>query len=426
MIYKNATIMTVNEQNEILVNYDLEVIDGIITRIEKDIDCSEVIDLSGLVIMPGFINTHAHMPMSIFRSLAEEDDDRLRKYMFPIEGKFITPKTVACASRFTLLETIASGQTTIADMYYYNHKIADVHKEVGVRNVAFETIIDEGGDSFNHELGQIKHFDELYQKYANDDSITCGIAPHAPYTNSLASLKKCHEISQNKNLKMMIHVSEMAFEQGEFRGEKSVISYLDKHGILDENTIIVHALYLSDFDYEIIAKNKCSVVHVPVSNAKGGRKIMDHQKLSNHGVNISLGTDGAMSGNRQDMHSVMYFASKIQKHANGSRSYLSNRELIRMATINGAKTLGLDHLIGSIELGKKADFIVIDPNMYNMLPNYDLEASIVNALDSSNIKQVYVDGNLIYKNSQYLTIDKEKTIEEFIDLTAQIREYVNI
>ncbi len=376
--------------------------------------------------MPGFINCHSHLPMSIFRSLAEEDNDRLKKYMFPIEGKFINEDTVKVATRFTLLEMIRSGQTTIADMYYYDQAIAEVCSEAKVRAHLFETIIDEGGETFNRELGRIEHYNSLNESFSNSELAFVGIAPHAPYSNSLENLIKCKKIARENNQKMMIHVSEMAFESGEFRNEESVIKYLEVNGLLDENTILVHCLYLSESDLVTISKHNCQVVHCPVSNAKGGRPIMDLAKMQELKINVSLGTDGAMSGNRMDMHSVMYFASKIHKHKNNSRSFLPNSDVIRMATINGAKTLGIDHLVGSIEIGKRADLIVIDPQMINMLPNYDIEASIVNALDTSNIVMTMVNGEIIYQDNEYKTLETNTIISEFNHLTAEIKEYINI
>ncbi len=428
MILKNAMILTVNKENEILNQADLRIKDGAIVEIAPFLHEEDevIIDLTGKVIMPGFINCHSHLPMSIFRSLAEEDNDRLKKYMFPIEGKFINKSTVKVATRFTLLEMIRSGQTTVADMYYYDHAIAEVCTEANVRSHLFETIIDEGGDTFNSELGRIEHYKTLNEAFSNSKLVSVGIAPHAPYSNSLENLINCKKIARENNQKMMIHVSEMAFESGEFRNEASVIKYLEVNDLLDEDTILVHCLYLSEADLVTISKYNCQVVHCPVSNAKGGRPIMDLAKMQQLRVNVSLGTDGAMSGNRMDMHSVMYFASKIHKHKNNSRGFLPNSEVIRMATINGAKALGIDHLVGSIEIGKQADLIVIDPQMINMLPNYDIEASIVNALDSSNIVLTMVNGKIIYQENEYKTLDINTVVCEFNQLTDEIKEYVNL
>lgn len=425
MIFKNATIITVDSNNTILTNSDIRIEDNKIVEIGQDLNGDEQIDCTNKVIMPGFVNSHAHMPMTIFRSLAEEDNDRLKKYVFPIEGKFITPANVQTATNFTLLETIASGQTTIADMYYYDKEIADCFKQANVRMVACETIIDEGGETFNTELGRLEHFDNLCQVYENDDLINVCIAPHAPYTNSLEMLKMCKEISDSKNIPLMIHVSEMKFEEGEYQGSPSVVQYLDKHKLLDSKTILVHTLYLEDEDYPIIARNGCKVAHCPVSNAKGGRKTLNLKAMMENGITVGLGTDGAMSGNRMDFHSSMYFASKMHKHTNLDRGFLKNYEVIRMATIDSAKVLGLDSQIGSIEVGKLADLIVIDPNMPNMLPIYDIESSIVNTLDTINIKMTIVNGKIIYQDGVYNTLDKDTVISDFINLTNKITEFVS-
>ncbi len=426
MILKNVTALTVDQNDTILKGVDIEVKDGIITNIGTNICGENEIDLTNMIVMPGFINTHAHMPMTIFRSLAEEDNDRLMKYVFPIEGKFITPQNVQIATNFCLLETIASGQTTIADMYYYDKEIADCFKQANVRMLACETIIDEGGETFNNKLGMVSHFEALYSSYSDDDLISVCIAPHAPYTNSLDKLIECSRISDEKQIPLMIHVSEMKFEIGEFRDGKSVIQYLDKHNLINERTILVHAIYLEEEDYKIIVKRGAKVAHCPVSNAKGGRATMNLAKMYEHKITVGLGSDGAMSGNRMDLHSSMYFMSKMHKHSNLDRGFLKNSQVIRMATIDGAKVLGLDHKIGSLEVGKKADLIVIDPTKYNMQPLFDIESAIVNTLDSSNIKMTVVNGKIIYKDNKFLTINEKDVTSSFTKLATQISKYVNI
>lgn len=424
MILKNATIITVDDQNTILKDTDIEITGNIITKIDKNISGKDEIDCSNKIIMPGFVNAHAHMPMTIFRSLGEEDNDRLKKYVFPIEGKFITPENVQIATNFTLLETIASGQTTIADMYYYDNEIASCFEEANVRMLACETIIDEGGETFNPQLGQMKHFEKLYETYKENPLINVCIAPHAPYTNSLEQLKSCKKISDEKNIPMMIHVSEMAFEYGPFKGYNSVVEFLSHNNLIDHKTILIHSIYLEEEDYKIIKKHKAKVVHCPVSNAKGGRKTMNLKKMYENEITVGIGTDGAMSGNKMDIQSNMYFASKIHKHENNDRGFLKNYQVIRMATIEGAKVLGLDGEIGSIEIGKKADLIVINPNKYNMLPLYDIESSVVNTMEPTNVEKTIVNGKIIYDNGEYKTINKQEAINKFINLTREISNYV--
>ncbi len=424
MILKNATVLTVDNQNTILTNSDVKIEDNKIVEIGTELSGENEVDCTGKVIMPGFVNCHAHMPMTIFRSLAEEDNDRLKKYVFPIEGKFITPQNVQIATDFSLLETIASGQTTIADMYYYDKEIADCFKAANVRMVACETIIDEGGETFNTELGRLEHFENLDKEYSEDELINVCIAPHAPYTNSLEMLKQCKQISDDRNIPLMIHVSEMKFEEGEYKGSPSVVQYLEKNDLLDSKTILVHTLYLEDEDYAIIAKHGCKVAHCPVSNAKGGRKTLNLKAMQDNNITVGFGTDGAMSGNRMDFHSTLYFASKMHKHTNLDRGFLKNYEVIRMATIESAKVLGLDGQIGSIEVGKQADLIVIDTNMPNMMPVYDVESAIVNTLDTTNIEMTIVNGKVIYQNGKYLTIDKDQVLSKFMKLTDEIVEFI--
>ncbi len=425
MILKNATVLTVDENNTILQNTDIKIEGSKIVEIGKELNGDNEIDCTGKIIMPGFVNCHAHMPMSIFRSLAEEDNDRLKKYVFPIEGKFITPENVQIATNFSLLETIASGQTTIADMYYYDKEIADCFKKANVRILACETIIDEGGETFNTELGRLEHFENLDKAYANDELVNVCIAPHAPYTNSLEMLKHCKQISDEKDIPLMIHVSEMKFEEGEYKGSPSVVQYLEKHNLLDSKTILVHTLYLEDEDYAIIAKHNCKVAHCPVSNAKGGRKTLNLKAMQDNNITVGLGTDGAMSGNRMDFHSALYFASKMHKHTNLDRGFLKNYEVIRMATIDSAKVLGLDKQIGSLEVGKLADMIVIDATKPHMMPIYDVESAIVNTVDTTNIEMTIVNGKVIYQDNQYLTLDKAQVLDEFTNLTNEIVDFIN-
>ncbi len=426
MLFKNAIIVTMNEKHEILENYDLQIENNVIKKIAKNIDekNNQAIDLKGKLIIPGLINTHTHLPMSIFRSLGEEKEDRLMKYVFPIEGKFINPKNVEIATKYTLLETIKSGMTTICDMYYYDQIIAKVLNEANVRGVLGETIIDNGGENFNKEFGKFEHLDKLVKEYKDNNLITPMIAPHAPYTNSEKSLIKCNEYAKENNLLKMIHISEMKFEDGPYKGFASPIQYLDSLGFLDEKTILVHSIYINDDDIKTIQKNKCKISHNPVSNAKGGREIMKMKKLLEANVTVGLGTDGQMSGNLLDLQSVMYFTNKIHKYKEQDRSFLSNYQIFKMVTIDAAKVINKEKEIGSIEIGKKADLVVVDYEKPNMYPMYDIYTALVNSFTSENIDKVIVDGKIIYEDNQYKTVDYEKTFENFKKLVKEVKEYV--
>lgn len=428
MLLKNAQIVTMNENLDVLENMDILIEDNIIKKIGKNLEVNdeEIIDCSGKLVTPGLINSHTHLPMSLFRTLGEEDEDRLTKFVFPIEGKFITPANVETATKFTMLEMIAAGTTTVCDMYYYDYNIAKVLSEIGMRAVLGETIIDQGGETFNTELGRFEHLEKLVDNYLNSELIVPAVAPHAPYTNSLESLKKCFEYSVKHDIPQIIHVSEMVHEIGEFRNERSPIEYLDKHGLLNEKTILIHMIYVDDKDLEIVKKRKCSIVHNPISNAKGGREIMNYKLMREKGITVGLGTDGQMSGNLGDMQSTLNFVNKIQKYKEKNRSFLSAVEIFKLATIDGAKTLGLDKEIGSIEIGKKADLLVIDYQTPNMFPMYEIYSGLVNGLRPSNIKYTIVNGKVLYENSKFKTLDYDEVFNEFKVLVKEISDFCQI
>ncbi len=428
MIFKNATIITMNEKLEILHGFDMCVRGDSICEIAENIDDSteDIIDCTGKILIPGLINTHCHIPMSLFRTLGEEEEDRLFKYTFPIEGKFITPQNVKIATYFSLLETIKSGMTTICDMYYYDKEIADCLKNAGVRGVMGETIINQGGDFFNKQLGQFKHMDNLYEHYCDDELITVAVAPHAPYTNSGENLIKADMYAKEKGLKKIIHVAEMENEKGEFRGYDSVIKYLDSIKILDENTILVHMLHVDEEDLDIVSKRGCTVSHNPVSNAKGGRKIMPLKLMKQRDIKVGLGTDGQMSGNLLDLQSVMYVANKIHKHHEKSRNFLSSKEIFKMVTIDAAKVIGIDNKVGSLEVGKKADVVVINPKTVNMYPVYEYYSALVNGFRPNNVEVNMVNGKVLYQNGEYKTLDYNSIFEKFVEVESDIREYLKL
>jgi len=357
--------------------------------------------------------------MSLFRSLGDSVEDRLNKLLIPLENNLLTKDMVYKATKFTLCEMVATGTTCYGDMYFFCNDMARATEEIGVRGVIGQTITyNESPDAKTSRNG-FEKFEEFYKNYKESKLITPSIAPHAPYSNNEESLLKAEEISKKYDIPLMIHLSEMAFENGKYEKYGSSIKYLDSLDMLSKRLIGAHGVYALDSDIELLSQREVNIINCPISNAKSARSIAKIHEMLEKGVNVAIGTDGPMSGNHMDMSNLMSIVPIIQKMATGNRFSLPTEKILEMATINGAKALGLDNKTGSIKVGKLADLVLINPNTFNMLPIYDYYSAIVYSMQKNNIEKVIVNGELIY-NKEILKGDTDKIIEEFLNEVEKI------
>jgi 5-methylthioadenosine/S-adenosylhomocysteine deaminase len=425
LVIHNGTILTMNSDLDIIKNGFLCIKNHKLDKIEPHKNHAQfpegkkIINARGGIIMPGLVNTHTHLPMALFRGLADDLPLSvwLNEYIFPAESKCITPESVRIGALLSSAEMLLSGTTTCCDGYFHEDHVATAMNEIGMRGILGQGVIDfpapgmpKPGDNVNNAI-------KFLQKWKNISSlITPSVFCHSPYTCSETTLKKAKDAADAAGVLFQIHAAETKDEyiQIQTKHHETPIKYLDKIGIIDQNTILVHAVWLDDEDIEIIAKRNSTVSHNPESNMKLASGIAPVPALLKAGVTVGLGTDGCASNNNLDLISEMDTAAKLHKVNALDPTLLDSVTVLKMATIQGAKALGLDAIIGSLEIGKKADVIVIDTRKPHLVPIYNPISHMVYAAQGSDVQDVIVNGRLLVKDRKLLTINIEDIIEKVI------------
>ena len=421
MLIKNGKVL-VFEQNDVKIkDYDVKIENNIIKKIAKDIKAEEnekVIDASSKVVMPGLINTHAHIAMSIFRGTFEGCSlyTWLNEKIWPIEAK-LTKEEVYNASMLSILEMISTGTTCVNDHYFMSEEIKKALEESKLRAMITRVVMDTDGEEASKK--RIEEFINLYENRDKENTlIAYSVAPHGLYTCSGKLLEECKELAIKYNLPIHTHFLESFDEIEDIKklhgdeASKVLKKYFD--GI---HVILAHGVKLNSEDIEILKTMDCSIAHNPISNFRLGCKIADTTKYIQNGINVALGTDGQGSGNNLDMFEAMKIAALAQGGIHENEERLESKDIIKMATINGAKLLGLENRIGSIEEGKLADIIIVDisPKLENikMLPNNDIISNLVYNTDGRNVETTIVNGEILMENREIKIVDAEKIINNF-------------
>jgi 5-methylthioadenosine/S-adenosylhomocysteine deaminase len=352
--------------------------------------------------------------MTIFRGLADDIplNKWLREYIWPIEEK-LTPKDCFLGSQLAAIEMIQCGTTTACDMYFNEEKTLDALEMIGFRGVLGYGMIDLGNvERKDKELKQTIQFINHAKKYAKLCSII--VSPHAPNTCSDELLIKAKELAEKNKLPIQIHLAETENEVKEFQEKRncSPVKHLDNIGFLSNNLLASHCVWLSKEDFKLLHEEKVNIAHNPTSNLKLGSGIFDFAKFSELDVNIALGTDGAASNNNLSMIEEIRIASYLQKGINTNPEILPAHEALKMATVNGAQALGLKKQIGSLEKEKKADVIIIDTKSPNVWPPHNPYALIAYCAIDSNVLTTIIDGKIVMKNRQILTIDYKEILTD--------------
>lgn len=428
-IIKNINILTMNSNEDIIE-------DGIVAyksnkiiyvgneNLYENEENIELIDGKNGILMPGMINCHTHVSMIPFRSLADDYKDRLKRYLFPLEQKLVDKKLTYIGAKYGISEMLLGGVTTFCDMYYFEDEVAKAAKELNIRGILCETIVDFPSPDSKEKFGGLEYSKWFIEKWKDDELITPGLAPHAPYTNTDESLIDAYNISKRYNVPLTMHVAEMDYELEECKEKYNLtpIGYLDKLGILDSNFISAHTVLIDDNDIKILKERKVKVSHNIGANSKGAKGVMPISKMMDNNIDIGLGTDGPMSGNTLDIITQMSQVGKIHKLFNNDRTLLPSIELVKMATIGGAKVLGIDDKVGSIEVGKKADLVLIETQSVNMQPIYDYYSTIVYSSNPSNVDTVIINGDIVVKDKQLISGDFNKIRKDLLELKNKISE----
>ncbi|WP_306117989.1 MULTISPECIES: amidohydrolase [unclassified Roseitalea] len=385
---------------------------------------AELIDAGGDIVMPGMVNAHAHLPMTLFRGLGEDVDDRLFRYVLPMERRFVSPDMVRIGTALGAWESIRAGVTTVADMYYFETEVGHVLDEAGLRGVVGQTIADFDPPDHDSIDAGFALTEKLADTFAGHDRITASIAPHAPYSTDIPVMARVARWAEDHpDAPVQIHLAEMRSEMdwAERTHGCRPVETVDRAGLLRDGLIAAHCLYLDDAEIARMAAAGVRVAHNARSNAKAGRGIAPVDKMRAAGIPVGIATDGPMSGNTLDLFAQFGPVSMFAKLLGGSRKPMPAAEVVRMATAEGARVLGLDDRIGTLTPGMAADLIRISLDAPRLQPVYDPYATLVFAAQPEDVTAVMVAGRWLMRDRQVLSLERAKVLRDAGQIATQFR-----
>lgn len=415
-------VVPIDKKNSVLGDHSIAIENGLIVDVlpteqaKQRYKASTEIDRTHHVVMPGFVNAHGHAAMSLMRGVADDIPlmTWLEEHIWPIEGTHVNEQFIKDGTDLAIAEMLQSGTTTFSDMYFFPNIVARCARDAGIRAcvgmiaIDFPTVWAKDIDEY------ISKGMAVHDEYRNDDLIHTIMMPHAPYTVCDDNLKKVFACATELNIRLQIHVSETAFEvdaSNKAYGH-SPVKRLNELGLIGPDFIGTHMVHIDEDDMRILAKNNASVVHCPESNMKLGSGIAPVSTMLKHGINVAIGTDGAASNNDLDMMGEMRTASMLAKASTQDATAIDAHTALRMATINGAKALGIDHLTGSLEKGKSADIIAIDLDTLHTQPTYCPASHIVFAANKNNISDVWIHGKAKLSNHQLTGFNEHSLLDK--------------
>jgi 5-methylthioadenosine/S-adenosylhomocysteine deaminase len=378
---------------------------------------AETIDCGGRVVMPGLVNAHTHVPMTLLRGLADDLrlDVWLMGYMMPVEREFVNPEFVSLGTRLGCAEMIRSGVTCFADMYYFEDAIAKATADAGMRALCAQTVLrfpTPDATSYEDSLALARDYIERWRGHA---LIVPGPAPHAPYTCTAEILRACAELAAEYDVPLHTHLAETTLEVDNSRREHGmpVVPWVKKQGLFDAKVLAAHCVHVDEGEIRALKNFNAGVAHNPSSNLKLGAGIAPVAKMLDLGLDVGIGTDGAASNNDLDMFEEMRLAALLAKGAGGDPTALPARDALAMATRLGAQAIHLDHLAGSLEPGKRADLIVVDLDRLHNVPAFDRDpngvyAQLVYAAKSTDVVDVMCNGRWLMRDRALLTLDERE------------------
>ncbi len=416
LLVLGGTIVTMDASRSVIDDGAIAVRDGRIigigprAEIERRYTAPKKISGAGKLITPGLINGHTHIPMVLFRGLADDMDlqEWLTKYIFPAEAKNVNEEFVRVGTRLGLAEMIRGGTTTYCDMYYFENAIAEETSAAGVRGVLGETIIDFPVADNKTNAEGMAYVEKFVSRWKGNDLIVPAIAPHAPYTVSEDHLKAVRAFSDRTGAPIVTHVSETKREVDDSVKAKgaSPVAYLDRIGFLNERVIAAHVVWPQGTDINILKQRRVGVIHNPQSNMKLASGVAPVPRMMNEGVLLGLGTDGAASNNDLNMWEEMDTVAKLHKVFSGDPKVISAQQAFELATIRGAAALHLEKEIGSLETGKRADILIIERDSLNQIPLYNIYSDLVYATKGSDVESVIINGRIVMQDRRLLTLNE--------------------
>ena len=417
LLISHGVAVTMDPQRRVLqdaaiaVQGDTILAVGDSSELARQFTAAKVIDADGALLLRGLINAHTHMAMSFFRGLAEDRSlqDWLQKYIFPAEAKNVTADFVLWATRLSMLEMLRGGTTTVADMYYFEDEVARALKDGGMRGILGETIIGFPAPDNKTSQSAFAYTEHFLDHWKHDPIITAAVAPHAIYTCSEQLLKQAAALARAHHAPILMHVAEAPYELEVSRREHglSPVQYLLRIGVLGPDLVGAHCVWLDDSDIQTLATHSVGCSYNPSSNMKSAAGLMPAPEMLTAGAAVGIGSDGPASNNNQDLFEEMDLAAKLQKFARMDPTALPAQQVVEMATITGARALHLDHQIGSLETGKKADLIVVETTAPHATPMYNVYSQIVYSLKQSDVRTTIVGGRVVMEDRRMQTLDEK-------------------
>lgn len=431
ILISGGTTLTISKNMDIVEDSQIGIKDGKIVFVRKkgdnlsDYRCDKFIDAAGSIIMPGLVNTHTHLPMVCFRGLADDLPlmEWLNNHIFPVEAKYVNRDMVYYGSMLAMAEMILSGTTTFCDAYFFESSIARATIETGMRGVVCQGFIDFSTPDNPKPSKKRGIAESFVEKWTGVSPLVAPtLACHSPYTCSPETLKLIKSIARERDLLFLIHLAETREELTVIKKRYGTtpVRHLYNLGILDENTVPAHCVWVDEEETDIMADCRVKVSHIPESNMKLAAGNAPIPRMLEKGITVGLGTDGCASNNDLDMFLEMDTTAKIHKVAEMDPTVMDAETVVRMATIEGSKTLGMENSTGSIEKGKCADIIIIDTKKPHLTPLYNYYSQLVYSATGADVSTSIIGGRVIMENRRLLTIDLPDIMERVRDISLKI------
>jgi 5-methylthioadenosine/S-adenosylhomocysteine deaminase len=438
-LFINAIVLTMDEKltqydpGAVAVKGDSIIAVGAEAELKKEYTAKEVVDCGGKILMPGLVNAHTHVPMTLVRGLADDLrlDVWLMGYMLPVERQFVSPEFVRLGTLIACAEQIRSGVTTFNDMYFYEDDIAQATADAGMRAVCGESVMKYPAPDAPSYDDSLAYAREFIKKWKGHPLIVPAIAPHAPYSTNPEIIRACVDLAKEFDVPLHIHISETAFEVENMRKEQGmpVIPYVKKLGLFEAKVIAAHCVHIDTGEIRTLQHANAGVSHNPSSNLKLASGFAPVQKMLADGLNVGIGTDGPASNNDLDMFEEVRLASFVAKAASNDPTVLPAATALTMATRLGAQALHLGHITGSLEVGKRADMILVDTNPLHNTPRFKRDpmnayAQLVYASKSTDVTDVMVNGKWLMRDHQLLTLNEKELIAQARELATKIDAFL--
>ena len=435
LIIKGGTVLPMTPGSEPIRDGAVAVRGGAIAAVGPAAEvaarfpAAEVLDAGGGVILPGFVNTHTHLAMTLLRGVAEDLPlkDWLEGHIWPAERALMNAETVVLGTRLAAAESLQAGVTCVCDMYFHATRIAETVTAAGLRAVVPESLIDFATPSCPTPEVALERQRALLEQYRGHRLVVPAVASHSPYSVSAANLVKEAELAEEFGAPLVIHLAETRWEVEKLTAEKGVtpVAYLADLGILSDRTVAAHCVHVSEDDLALLAEFEVGVASNPVSNLKLGSGVAPVPQMLARGIKVAFGTDGAASNNTLDLLRDAQLAGLLYKGLSGDPTCMPARTVLEMLTIGGARVLGLADRIGSLEAGKQADLICVALDRPCAVPVFDPFAHLAYAARSADVRHVVVDGRVVVRDRELVTIDVPALLAEVREATAAVQATIS-